>query len=398
MRAVEDDLRRLAEKAACDEAMIDYLQARRTISVGLMANIAQDYAELDKVLFSPLEAGLEINGKTHKVTADDAPIAKAGPRYLWKLCCDQIALPSQPTSTAPPTPSGSGPSSSATKSPPKELPADAMRDLLRYYEEAAVHGENRAFPQRMLLGAEKVVARVYYEIQQKSFTPLGLHEILCQHLYDASGNVNALAQTDPKGSNKVVLDMAANSVQMAESPSWSPKGVLSMLDALDGVFWCWVLTKMSHEVHIAAYVQWWRQLVRAQANKIDQVKAYWSEASWKMCLEMRQGRSFEEMAKNIMSDSAALQMALQREQPAAPKLKPKPPASTSTRPHQFGREKEPQSDQRRQGDYRRYGGGEKRWSSRNDTWQPQQYRRPDHYDGNKGSQPYQKPGGNAPAG
>ena len=376
MRGMEDDLRQLASKAAVDDSLLEYLQARRTVTVGLLANIAKDYSELDAVLFTPLEIGFEANGKTHKVEPADAALAKASLRYLWKLCCDHINTPQHTTSlpTGAPNPGAStsaAPSGSGAKTQ-KELSADTMRDLLKYYEDEKVHGVRRVF-----LGAEKIIAHVHTEIQQKAYTPMALHEILCARYYDAAGNVNPLAQVEHKNASRVVLDMSSQSVQVSEEQQWTPKGVLSLLDAIDAIGWCWVLTQLAHEVHIDTYLTWWRQLVRAKANKIEQLKSFWADASWRMCLEMRQGRTFEEMSREIMSDSSALQTALNREPPAAPKNKPKPQASSAPRGNQYHeRSSSGQSDHKYHSqDQRRNTYGNKRWQSNQDSWQPSQYRR-----------------------
>ena len=392
MRAMEDDLRQLAAKANVDDAMLEYLQARRTVTVGLLANIAKDYTELDTILFTPLEAGFEANGKTHKVEAADIPIAKASLRYLWKLCCDHISAPHpQLTPPAGATTPGTGtpnvPSGSGAKAQ-KELSADTMRDLLKYYEDEKVHGVRRVFPQKMLLGAEKIIARVRHEIQQKAYTPMALQEILCARYYDAAGNVNPLAQAEHKNASRVVLDVSSQSVHVSEDQQWTPKGVLSLLDAIDAIGWCWVLTQLAHEVHIDTYLTWWRQLVRAKANKIEQLKSFWADASWRMCLEMRQGQSFEEMSREIMSDSSALQTALNREPPAAPKNKPKPQASSAPRGNQpYQKTQIAQGDYKRHNqEHRRNSYGNKRWQSGQDSWQPSQYRRQDGPESAKGSQ------------
>ena len=242
MRAMEDDLRQLAVKANVDDSMLEYLQARRTVTVGLLANIAKDYTELDTILFTPLEAGFEANGKTHKVEAADIPIAKASLRYLWKLCCDHISAPHpQPTPPAgTPTPGTSTPnvpSGSGAKAQ-KELSADTMRDLLKYYEDEKVHGVRRVFPQKMLLGAEKIIARVHGEIQQKAYTPMALNEILCARYYDAAGNINPLAQAEHKNTNRVVWICHPRAFMYRRNNNGHPRGCSASLTPstpLDGV-------------------------------------------------------------------------------------------------------------------------------------------------------------------
>ena len=151
----------------------------------------------------------------------------------------------------------------------------------------------------MLLGAERTVARVWYEHQNKAYTPIQLHEIL-----DAMGNTNVLAQQDSKSTST-----AAGSGTSHEEPGWTPKGVLSVIDALNAIQWCWILCQIGHEIDVVAYLNFWRQLVRAKAQRIEQVKLFWNEAGWKMALEMRNGRPFDELAREIMGDKAKLSPA-----------------------------------------------------------------------------------------
>ena len=51
-----------------------------------------------------------------------------------------------------------------SKTPPKELPPDVTRELLAKYEDQKIDGERREFPQRMLLGCEKIIARMWWEM------------------------------------------------------------------------------------------------------------------------------------------------------------------------------------------------------------------------------------------
>ena len=380
MRAMDDDLQHLAARANLDDELVDYLRARKIVNVGLMASMAKDFDEVDAVIFKPLEAGIDVNGRTYKVEATDAPISKASLRYLWKLCSDTLTAPKPESPGQKPTTPVPNQSSSS-KGPLKELPPEVLQKLLQHYEGQKIHGEPRVFPQRMLLGAERIVARVWTEIQNKSFTPLELQELMIHRYFDSAGNTNPLAQTVEKSSTRLLLDMTSNTMQTTEEAQWTPKGVLSLLDSLDAIQWCWVLTQIAHEMHVMNYVARWRQLVRSKASRIDQLKAFWLECSWKMCMEMRQNKPFEDVAKDIMSDTAALQTALQREAPT----KPTPPKQ----PPRGGGHKE----QRDQGTSRGYGfgdhqsyGGQKRWQQGHESWYPNQQRRFESRDTTKDSE------------
>ena len=89
----------------------------------------------------------------------DAALAKAQIRFLWKKSHDSLeGTPVTTSNTATPTPSGTNAASS--KQPPKELPPEVLRDLLAKYEDQQIDGMRREFPQRMLLGADKVISRL----------------------------------------------------------------------------------------------------------------------------------------------------------------------------------------------------------------------------------------------
>ena len=171
-----------------------------------------------------------------------------------------------------------------------------------------------------------------------------------------------------KTANRVVIDMTCQSMQVTEDSQWSPKGVLSMIDAFEAVEWAWILTQMAHEVPIAAYISWWKQLVRAKSNRIDQIKQRWMDCSWRLALELRQNGDFAQATRDIMADSSALQTALSRDPPAAPKNMPRPakPAPPATRPWQPPRNSSQQGEGRYQ-DQRRQPYGQKSASTHRQT-------------------------------
>lgn len=51
----------------------------------------------------------------------------------------------------------------------------------------------------------------------------------------------------------------------------TPKGLLSLLNALDSIQQCWTITQMAHELVIAD-LDWWRLLFCSKSQKIDQLK------------------------------------------------------------------------------------------------------------------------------
>ena len=105
---------------------------------------------------------------------------------------------------------------------------------------------------------------------------------------------------------KLTLDKGMHAVVMEDEPSWSPKGLLSILDAIEAIQFCWILIRLAHELDILSYTRWWSQLFRSKTNKIEALKIYWIEASWRLALALRQGQEFATVSAEIMEDTAAL--------------------------------------------------------------------------------------------
>ena len=368
MRGLNSDLMQIAEEAGVDQAVLDYLRARRALSTGVLGAMAKNWDEVDALLVKPLETGHTVDGVTHQVAEADIPLAKAQIRYLWKTSHDQLEATSMASQTTAPT-APSAATTSQTTTPPKEIPPAVHKDLLAKYEDQKIDGIRREFPQRMLLGCEQIIARMWWEMQHNMHTPMQLHELLASRIFDAAGNPNPLAQESQP--HQVTLDFTSGvgTVNIPDRPQWSPKGVLSLLDALEAIEWALILVRMSTEAAVRTWISWWRCLVRTKTQRLEQIKAYWLEANWKLCLELRQGADFQDVTRAIMTEQHALQSALQKELPAPmPKARPQAPTRQP--------KNEPYRTNSGQGH-----GGQKRWASQDPWWQ--------RHDKRQDTRPYQ---------
>ena len=378
MRGLNSDLVQMADEAGIDQTILDYLKARKAMSIGVLGAMARTWDEVDKTLVQPLLDGYEHDGVTHKVDQKDAALAKAQIRFLWKKSHDSLDGTPAPTSNTA-TPPSSGTNAASSKQPPKEIPPDILRELLAKYEDQQIDGIRREFPQRMLLGADKVLSRLWWEKEQKAFSPIGLHELLTARVFDAAGNPNPLAQQ----MEARLVAAGSSSNTSSDEPHWTPKGVLALLDALEAIEWAFILLRMGTEAEVRAWISWWRCLVRTKTQKLEQIKQYWLEANWKVCLEMRQGTTFAEVTKQVMTEQHSLQSALQKELPLAlPKPKPTPPT------------KQPKTEPYRATGYNQGKGTQRgRWAN-HDQWSQRQ---PQKHD-TRYSQPYRHSGGGGTGG
>ena len=111
--------------------------------------------------------------------------------HMWTLCRQDWAATNKPVAS-PPSPaattSGGTPTKSTTTDDkvPKTLPPGTWSTLIKKYQEEKLHGVNRIFPQRELLGAEATLARMHHELHQSHmFTPIPLGEIVERRSFTA---------------------------------------------------------------------------------------------------------------------------------------------------------------------------------------------------------------------
>ncbi len=81
-----------------------------------------------------------------------------------------------PVTTSPATAGIPATAATPSKDPddkiPKTLPPGVYNELIEQYNKVSIHGQRRAFPEKQLLGAEKIIARMWYmNTTRASVTP-----------------------------------------------------------------------------------------------------------------------------------------------------------------------------------------------------------------------------------
>ena len=342
MRALSAELVSLATSCGLPEHLLGYLKDRQILSAGLLAAMADTYKEVDEMLYVPLRDGVTVeghmNGRSPKTkdTLSERPCASSGSGVAHRH--NKMATQgAQWVSRREPGLVASEPApSKAVPAVPREIPPAELQKLLKFYSDTQIAGRNRDFPMKALVGAEKVMARIWHEKWISSqFTPTQLHELLEARCFDSSGSLNTLnKEMKQKQQSRLTVDEEQNAIVIEEEQQWSPKGLLGLMDALEAIELCWILCQLGHELDVKEYISWWRQLFRSRPGKIEQIKAYWTDARWKVALSMRQGYPFDQAMQQIIDDAAALQAALMKELGTT---KP-PPKKPQSRPqHQKGK-------------------------------------------------------------
>ena len=294
-------LEHVADTAAAGQVVRDYLAARGIRTTATLALMAKTESELEKHLMLPLFNGWKTeSGCVLRIPPEEQPIVQAILLHMWSICRKQWADSMTPTpsltATVPTSPgTASAKTSTSDDKVPKTLPPGTWSSLIRKYQEEQLHGVNRVFPQRELLGAESTLARMHHELHiSRMFTPVQLGEIIEKRSFTASGDVNPLSKAR-KTQQLTVED--AQLVYHDEPTSWTPRSLLATLDGLTSIRWAMVLIEWGPEAEVERLFTWLTQRARSRPQKMEQFNSYFTAISWQLCMDLRGGISFAETAK-----------------------------------------------------------------------------------------------------
>lgn len=332
----------LGQMAGAGNVIMEYLDARGIKAVATLALMAEDEASVVRNLVQPLLNGYQKGAVSLQVEAAEHPITKAVLVHMWSEATlwwqsrQAVAAgsPAAPGSSTSPTPPASTTTAITSDKVPKTLPPQVWSQLVSAYNNITLAGKPRKFPEMELIGAESVLARMYYEhTVTKHYTPVELGEILTKRSFQASGEVNPLSQ---KRDKTTVLSLEDDKLVQENDKSWSPRSVLSILDGLSSVRWAMILIHLSDEEQINEWHSWCVSKARSRPNKLEQFKLFWAAASWRICLQLRAGKTFKEAAHEVMSDSDLFNDHMSRELQKDPGAVAKPAGQKRKQPFGAG--------------------------------------------------------------
>ena len=181
-----------------------------------------------------------------------------------------------PTSQPAAAPVGAAPGTATTTTAaipdPKTFPT--WNQQVNTYEERRLDGKRRVFPAHELLGAEEVLARMWFEhTTSKMYTQVTLGEIVSRRTWTAARTLNplALSRTTSAANSKALRLEHGNLVP--EEPTE------------------WPLLHHRRRGHGI------RRLVRDKSNHVPALQAYWQRTSWDLAMALRNNKSFGAAAK-----------------------------------------------------------------------------------------------------
>ena len=337
----------VAADAAAGSIITDYLTARGVRTVPTLAFIAKTEEELDRHLIQPLFAGDTQGTQRFEVPNQEQPIIQAIMLHMWNTCKQLWATHSTPPPSSTPT-AATTPSASTAKPEekvPKQLPTGVWSTLLQAYNKAQLHGVDRSFPQHEILGAEVILAKMWHEHQtSRMYSPVLLGDIIQRRSFTASGDINPLS-AKAKSSRTLTLEDDQLTYQ-DEATTWTPRSLLAAIDGLQATKFAMIFVQWGSEAAIEKFFAWLVQRARSRPTKMEHFNQYFTAISWQLCMNLRQGTSFEEASNTIMSDLDKFTEFMSREIPQ--KVPPKP-SNPGGRPSSKGEKGDKGSGKNRKG-------------------------------------------------
>ena len=140
----------------------------------------------------------------------------------------------------------------ATDKAPRTLPPNVWSDAIKKYNSVCLAGVPREFPERILIGAESILARVHWEHScSKLYTPIELGELLSKRSFTATGEVNMLATRKRKAKLEYTED---DGLEATDPDPWEPRSPWSIIDGLDSIRWCYILFEIGEERQVHKYL------------------------------------------------------------------------------------------------------------------------------------------------
>ncbi|OLP77802.1 hypothetical protein AK812_SmicGene42098 [Symbiodinium microadriaticum] len=315
------DLEAVADAAGAGTEVRKYLKLRGVTSAGTLAMLAPDEATYRDIVIAPLLSGFGEGADKIELSDTDRPIAAAVLLFMRKLAVDSHsgtqASPSPGAATLPTSSGPSGLSSSAKDSDkvPRTLPPGVWTEQIQKFEAVQIHGRHRVFPQQRLLGAESSLAKLWHQLKvTRDFSPLPLGEIMSRRSFDATGAVNALSKR--KLSKELIVDVDRDRLVAEDAEdSWEPRSMLAVIDALEASRWAYILLEFGHEFDVCALFDDFIHKARQRPQQLDSFRSYYESASWKLCRELRAGRTFAEAVSAVREDLHLFQEVMSRPPP-----------------------------------------------------------------------------------
>ena len=250
-----------------DHAIVGYL------TLGLISDIAFVEFKPDTVELAgwcdKFKAEITFgDNKIGPIDGDQLDVLKASLIATHKSITKKLGstLPAGPTTTGTTVPSVITLKDPEDKAP-KVLPPGIYADLVEAYNKVTINGQRRTFPEKLLLGAEKIIARMWHEhVKSKCYTGVKLGELLQHRHFTATGSVNNRV-TDKTNETVLTIDADTKTLIKKNKQEWDPHTLPMILDGLEAIKWAWTLIRLGDEVDINNFIHRFETLTTSNKSK-----------------------------------------------------------------------------------------------------------------------------------
>ena len=287
--------------------MAKYLKHIGVIHKSQFALMFKD-ADALAVWCNKFKAKITFGDQEIEVTDDDIHSAMTGALTATYIQCKDehenqrmLNLPTAPATAAITHPTTTGTTAVDDKVPKTWPPGEYQRLITQYHDNS---GKTRHFPERTVLGADKILVRMWHEHHKsKNYTAVTLGEIITNRTFTALGTVNSTVKKD-KLDKTLTIDTSNNTLIQQEQIDWDPQTSMMILDALDAIQWAWILIQLGTENEVTSYIERFKTLTRRNAHRLPNIKALWDTFAWEIAVHMRTSTPWQDHHRPTSRPSA----------------------------------------------------------------------------------------------
>ena len=193
---------------------------------------------------------------------------------------------------------------------PKELPEGVWSFYVTAYESKQFDNKDREFPTNLILGADAVILRSWYQHEySKMYVPIYLGEVLQHRLFTAYGQLNKANKHNHKADSEfaLALDATGQALTAQAKQAFEPNTQMLIIDGATAAGWVWILFQYGNEGSIHKFIEWYVHKVRAHPNNLPAMKLLWDKGVWQIMLQMRKSVTFEVASGQVMANTNLLQ-------------------------------------------------------------------------------------------
>ena len=208
--------------------------------------------------------------------------------------------------TPTPTPAAGSPGTTSVDTKKVFDPAK-WKKYVAAYNNQKINGQPRNFPEKILLGADETLIRMDGENDTRMFTPVSLGEILANRIYTSYDTMNKNSRSLQKNDRDFQVTVSDKkdgplTISGQKRQEFEPNSSMLIMDGATAAGWAKKLFAIGNETDIDQYISWFNNNVRANNDKLWQLKELWEASEWAIALKMRTGETFGEAMKLVIHD------------------------------------------------------------------------------------------------